>query len=101
MLKKCEQENIFQELGRMLVAELFAHMLENGTDSSDEVEGSKVQSLNSPQNNNYESNSSDDGLINLPMLYMGIGAQRYLRDRIKIPRSSNIFQSINHSKVVR
>lgn len=68
MLKKCEQENIFQELERMSVAELFAHMLENGTDSSDEVEGSKVQSLNSPRNNNYESNSSDDGLINLPML---------------------------------
>jgi len=48
MLKKCEQENIFQELERMSVAELFAHTLENGTDSSDEVEGSKVQSLNSP-----------------------------------------------------
>jgi hypothetical protein len=75
----------------MLVTKLFAHMLESGTGNSDEVEGSKIQSLNSPQNNNYESNSSDDGLINLPMLYMGIGAQRYLRDRIKIPRSLTFF----------
>ncbi len=94
MLKNCEQENIFQELERMLVAELFAHMLENATDSSDEVEGSKVQSLNSPRNNKYESNSSDDVLIHLLVLYMGIGAQKYLGDRTKIPRSSNIFQSI-------
>ncbi len=56
----------------MLAAKLFAHMLKDGTNINDEVEGLEVQSLNSPWDHNYESDSSDDGFINLPMLYMDI-----------------------------
>jgi hypothetical protein len=47
-------------------------MLKDGTNINDEVEGLEVQSLNSPWDHNYESDSSDDGFINLPMLYMDI-----------------------------
>ncbi len=60
----------------LLVVELFAHMLENGGNNNDEVEGSNDQGFNSPKDNSYDIHSSDDGLTSLHVLYMGIGAQR-------------------------
>ncbi len=56
----------------MSVAKLFAHMLKYGTNIIDEAEGLEVQSLSSPSNNNYESDSNDDGFISPRMLYMDI-----------------------------
>jgi hypothetical protein len=47
-------------------------VLKDGTNINDEAEGLEVQSLCSPWNNNYESDSRDDGFINLHILYMDI-----------------------------
>jgi hypothetical protein len=83
MLRNNEQKKILQELARMLAAKIFSHVLKDGTNINDEVERLEVQSLSSPRDNNYESDSNDDALINLPMLYMDIfETQKHLWDKI-------------------
>jgi len=72
MLRRSERKKILQELGGMLATKVFAHVLKDGTNINNEVEGLEVQSLNSPCNNTCESDSSDDGFISLHMLYMDI-----------------------------
>jgi hypothetical protein len=47
-------------------------VLKDGTNINDEAKRLEVQSLSSQWDNNYESDSNDDGFINLPMLYMDI-----------------------------
>ncbi len=72
MLRRSEQKKIPQKLAGKLAAKWFPHVLKDGTNINDEAEGLEVQSISSPWDNNYESDSSDDGFINLHILYMDI-----------------------------
>jgi len=75
MPRRNEQEKILEELEGLYVTKSFAHMPKDCTNSNDGIEELKVQSLHSSQDNPYDNDSIEDGLINsLLVLYMGISA---------------------------
>lgn len=75
MPRKNEQEKILEELEGLSVTKSFAHMLKDCINSNDAIKELKVQSFDSSQDNPYDNDSIEDGLINsLHVLCMGSSA---------------------------
>jgi len=75
MPRRNEQEKILEKLERLYITKSFAHASKDCINSNDGIEELKVQSLDSSQDNPYDNDSIEDGLINsLHVLYMGISA---------------------------
>jgi hypothetical protein len=75
MPRRNEKEKTFEELEGLYITKSFAHMLKDCTNNNDGIEKLKVQNLDSSQDNPYDNDSIEDGLINsLHVLYMGINA---------------------------
>ncbi len=79
MPRRNEQEKFLEELeGLWYVTKSFAHMPKDCTNNNDGIEKLKVQSLDPSQDNPYDNDLIEVGLINsLRVLYMGINAWRY------------------------